>query len=123
MFGTTPCTFDDTKAFSHAMAMLLEREDPAHVTSVMRTDLRVGKVFIDWSQNDEHKTTVCPYSLRARAYPTVSTPVTWEEVEAAVASRDPDRLRFEAPDVIKRVQRLGDLFEPVLTMKQRLPRT
>ena len=118
----TPCTFDDTKAFSHAMAMLLEREDPGHVTSVMRKDLRVGKVFIDWSQNDEHKTTVCPYSLRARAHPTVSTPVTWDEVEKAMEAGEPDRLRFEAADVVARVEKLGDLFEPVLTLKQKLPK-
>jgi bifunctional non-homologous end joining protein LigD len=118
----TACTFDDTKAFSHAMAMLLEREDPKHVTSVMRKDLRVGKVFIDWSQNDEHKTTVCPYSLRARAHPTVSTPVTWDEVEEALELGKPERLRFEARQVIDRVLKHGDLFGPVLTMKQKLPR-
>jgi bifunctional non-homologous end joining protein LigD len=118
----TACTFDDTKAFSHAMAMLLEREDPDHVTSVMRKDLRVGKVFIDWSQNDEHKTTVCPYSLRARTHPTVSTPVTWDEVEKAMEAGEPGRLRFEAKDVVERVEEMGDLFEPVLTMKQKLPR-
>jgi bifunctional non-homologous end joining protein LigD len=118
----TPCTFDDTKAFSHAMAMLLEREDPGHVTSVMRKDLRVGKVFIDWSQNDEHKTTVCPYSLRARSHPTVSTPVTWDEVEEAMELKKPQRLRFEARQVVERVDKHGDLFEPVLTMKQKLPR-
>jgi bifunctional non-homologous end joining protein LigD len=118
----TPCTFDDTKEFSRAMAMLLEREDPEHVTSVMRKDLRTGKVFIDWSQNDEHKTTVCIYSLRARAHPTVSTPVTWDEVEETLESGDPTNLRFEAHDVIARVARHGDLFEPVLTMKQKLPK-
>src|SRR5688572_6896638 len=118
----TPCTFDDTKAFSHAMALLLEREDPEHVTSVMRKDLRVGKVFIDWSQNDEHKTTVCPYSLRARTHPTVSTPVTWDEVEEAMEAGEPGRLRFEARDVVERVEAMGDLFEPVLTMKQKLPK-
>jgi bifunctional non-homologous end joining protein LigD len=118
----TPCTFDDTKAFSRAMAMVLEREDPEHVTSVMRKDLRTGKVFIDWSQNDEHKTTVCVYALRARAHPTVSTPVTWDEVEQTLKSGDAGRLRFEAPDVIDRVKRLGDLFEPVLTLKQKLPK-
>jgi bifunctional non-homologous end joining protein LigD len=118
----TACTFDDTKAFSHAMAMLLEREDPQHVTSVMRKDLRVGKVFIDWSQNDEHKTTVCPYSLRARSHPTVSTPVTWGEVEEAMELGKPERLRFEARQVVDRVMKHGDFFEPVLTMKQKLPK-
>jgi bifunctional non-homologous end joining protein LigD len=117
----TPCTFDDTKAFAHALAMLMEREDPEHVISTMRKDQRVGKVMIDWSQNDEHKTTVCAYSLRAREHPTVSTPVTWTEVEATLKSGDAKKLRFEAHDVIKRVERDGDLFEPVLTMKQKLP--
>ena len=119
----TACTFDDTKAFSHAMAKLLEREEPKHVTSVMRKDLRAGKVFIDWSQNDEHKTTVCVYSLRARTHPTVSTPVTWDEVESVLASRDPSRLRFEAFDVVERIERVGDLFAPVLTLKQKLPKS
>jgi bifunctional non-homologous end joining protein LigD len=78
-------------------------------------------VLIDWSQNDEHKTTVCAYSLRARMRPTVSTPVTWKEVEDALAAGDPDRLIFEAGDVIERVRKIGDLFEPVITLKQRLP--
>jgi bifunctional non-homologous end joining protein LigD len=89
----------------------------------MRKDLRVGKVFIDWSQNDEHKTTVCPYSLRARAHPTVSTPVTWDEVEESLELGKPERLRFEARQVVDRVRKHGDLFEPVLTMKQKLPRS
>jgi len=87
----------------------------------MKKDLRHNKVLIDWSQNDEHKTTVCAYSLRARVRPTVSTPVTWKEVEDALKAGDPDRLIFEAGDVVERVRRVGDLFEPLNTLKQRLP--
>ena len=117
----TPCTFDDTKAFAHTLAGMFERDDPRGITSAMRKDLRVGRVFIDWSQNDEHKTTACVYSLRARPRPTVSTPVTWAEVEQALKSGDPRKLVFEAPDVVKRVGALGDLFAPVLSLKQKLP--
>src|SRR6184192_105815 len=80
----TPVTYDDTKGFSHALARLLEKQHPKEVVSVMTKDLRKGKVFIDWSQNDEHKTTVSVYSLRAREEPTASTPVTWDEIEAAL---------------------------------------
>src|SRR5205807_753960 len=78
-----PVTYDDTKPFAHALAQLLERRHPELVVSSMAKDLRRGKVLIDWSQNDPHKTTVCVYSLRARPRPTVSTPVSWDEVEAA----------------------------------------
>jgi bifunctional non-homologous end joining protein LigD len=115
-------TFDDTKSFARAVAELFEREDPERVTSNMKKALRKDKVFIDWSQNDEHKTTVCAYSLRARPRPTVSTPVTWKELEAAFAARDPSGLVFEARDVLARVKRRGDLFASVLTLKQKLPR-
>jgi bifunctional non-homologous end joining protein LigD len=78
---------------------------------------------MDWSQNDPHKTTVCVYSLRAREHPTVSTPVTWDEIAKAVKKKNPDALIFEAPDVLKRVEKLGDLFAPVLILKQKLPGT
>jgi bifunctional non-homologous end joining protein LigD len=87
----------------------------------MSKHARTGKVFVDWSQNDEHKTTVAVYSLRAREHPTVSTPVTWEEVERAFKKKDAGLLVFEAPQVVARVEKLGDLFEPVLELKQRLP--
>ena len=87
----------------------------------MKKSLRTGKVLVDWSQNDEHKTTVAVYSLRAREHPTVSTPVTWEEVERALKKKDARLLVFEAPQVVARVEKLGDLFEPVLELKQRLP--
>src|SRR4051812_21014153 len=118
----TPVTFDDTKIFSRAVAQVLEKEDPAHITTNMKKDLRKGKVFVDWSQNDRHKTTVCAYSLRARSRPTVSTPVEWAELERALKKKDASALVFETADVLKRVKKKGDLFEPVLKVKQKLPR-
>lgn len=117
----TPVTYNETKPFAHAMAKLLEQQHPNEVLSVMTKDLRAGKVFIDWSQNDDSKTTVCVYSLRARPRPTVSTPVTWEEVEAVVASGNPDELAFEAADVLARVEADGDLFSALCELEQTLP--
>jgi bifunctional non-homologous end joining protein LigD len=119
--NTPGVTYDDTKGFSHALAQLLEKQHPKEVVSVMRKDLRKGKVFIDWSQNDEHKTTVCVYSLRARPEPTASTPLTWDEIEAAHDAGDADALKFEAPEVLERVTKHGDLFAPVVALEQRLP--
>jgi bifunctional non-homologous end joining protein LigD len=104
-----------TKALSHALARHLEAQHPQLIVSQQKKELRKGKVLIDWSQNDEHKTTVGVYSLRARERPTVSTPVTWEELE------DPESLVFEAADVLERVERHGDLFAPVVEMRQELP--
>jgi len=83
--------------------------------------VRTNKIFVDWSQNDQHKTTISVYSLRARENPTVSTPVRWEEVEQALKKKDASRLVFEAKDVLARVEKMGDLFEPVQTLKQKLP--
>ena len=117
----TPVTFDDTKTFALAVARLLARRKPKQVVSEMNKDLRKGKVFIDWSQNDEHKTTVNVYSLRAMPRPTVSCPLTWDEV-AQVADGDASVARQEARDVLERVERLGDLFAPVLELRQELPR-
>jgi bifunctional non-homologous end joining protein LigD len=117
----TPVTYHETKPFAHAMAKLLEQQHPKDVLSVMTKDLRTGKVFIDWSQNDDSKTTVCVYSLRARPRPTVSTPVTWEEVEAVVASGNPDDLAFEAAGVLARVEADGDLFGALCELEQTLP--
>jgi bifunctional non-homologous end joining protein LigD len=117
----TPTTYDATKLFSHALAQLLEHDHRDLVLSDMSKQARTGKVFVDWSQNDEHKTTVAVYSLRAREHPTVSTPVTWEEVERALKKKDADLLVFEAPKVVARFEKLGDLFEPVLELKQQLP--
>ncbi|HEY8747695.1 MAG TPA: non-homologous end-joining DNA ligase [Tepidisphaeraceae bacterium] len=118
----TPVTFEQTKHFSHAIALLMERENPREVLSVMKRDLRAGKVFVDWSQNDEHKTTACVYTLRARTEPTVSTPVSWDELATALKKKDPARVTFKTADVLKRVEKFGDLFAPVLKLKQRLPK-
>jgi bifunctional non-homologous end joining protein LigD len=117
----TPTSYDVTKPFAHALARLLENEHRDLVVSDMKKQLRVGKVLVDWSQNDEHKTTVSIYSLRARERPTVSTPVTWEEVERTLKKKDAGLLVFEAGQVIERVEKMGDLFEPVLKLKQKLP--
>jgi bifunctional non-homologous end joining protein LigD len=117
----TPTTFDKTKLFSHALAQLLEQEHPDLVVSDMKKRLRTSKVFVDWSQNDEHKTTIAVYSLRAREHPTVSTPISWDEVEKTLKRKDAGLLVFEAKDVVKRFEKMGDLFEPVLELKQKLP--
>ncbi len=117
----TPVSYDDTKPFAHELARLLEAQHRGQIVSDMKKALRVGKVFVDWSQNDDHKTTVCVYSLRAKPRPTVSTPVTWKEVEQCWAKKDASLLVFESDQVLKRVERMGDLFEPVLTLKQKLP--
>lgn len=114
-------TYEKTKAFAHELARRLEREHPDQIVSRMQKSLRKGKVFIDWGQNDDHKTTINVYSLRAKARPTVSTPVTWEEVETALERDAPSRLVFDNDDVLRRVEKQGDLFEPVLHLKQRLP--
>jgi len=114
-------THDGASGFAQMVAQALERHHKDRVTSVMRKDLRGGKVFIDWSQNSRHKTTIAPYSLRARPRPTVSTPVTWEEVEAGAEGED-DLLRFDAGDVLERVGELGDLFAETATLEQELPR-
>jgi bifunctional non-homologous end joining protein LigD len=118
----TPVTYEATKTFSHALAQLLEHEHPKQVLSEMSKQARTGKVFVDWSQNDEHKTTIGVYSLRAREQPTVSTPVTWEEVEAAHKKKKAATLVFEAKDTIARFEKFGDLFAPVLTLRQQLPK-
>ena len=117
----TATTYEKTKPFAHALAEKLEQEYPEQVLSRMQKALRKGKVLIDWSQNDEHKTTVNVYSLRAKEQPTVSTPLAWEEVDAAVQSGDGSRLVFDSLRVLERVEKKGDLFAPVLTLKQRLP--
>ena len=106
-----------TKRLSNALARHLESQHPKLVVSSQKKELRKNRVLIDWSQNDEHKTTVGVYSLRARERPTVSTPLTWDEVEAG----DPDALVFEAEDVLARVEEHGDLFAPVEELEQELP--
>ena len=114
-------TYDQTKAFARAVAGELEKASPQTVVSNMQKSLRTGKVFVDWSQNDDHKTTVCVYSMRAKERPTVSTPVEWDEVEIALKKNQADMLAFEPEDVLKRIDKNGDLFAPVLSLKQNLP--
>jgi len=118
----TPTSYEQTKPFAHALARLLEDQHRELVVSDMKKELRKGKILVDWSQNDEHKTTIAVYSLRAREHPTVSAPVKWEEVEHLLKKKDPTVLVFEADQVIKRVDKMGDLFEPVLELKQKLPK-
>jgi bifunctional non-homologous end joining protein LigD len=117
----TAVTYDQTKPFAHELARVLERQHPDLIVSDMKKVLRTGKIFVDWSQNDDYKTTVCVYSLRAKSRPTVSTPVKWEEVEQCLKKNDPERLVFTGDEVLRRVDKFGDLFEPVLKMKQKLP--
>ncbi len=117
----TPVKYDDTKTFALALAHLLEERHRDMVVSDMKKNIRTGKVFVDWSQNDEHKTTISVYSLRAREHPTVSTPVTWEEVEKTLKKKDASLLVFEAKKAVARFEKMGDLFEPLLELKQKLP--
>jgi len=114
-------TFDQTKQLARSLAERVTREHARHVVYDMKKSLRKGKVLIDWSQNDDHKTTVCVYSLRAKERPSVSTPVTWQELQKALKTNKPEMLAFEADHVLRRVQKMGDLFESVLTLKQKLP--
>jgi len=118
----TPVTYDDTKGLSRSLAQHLEREHADLVTSNMSKAVRKGKVFVDWSQNDEHKTTICVYSLRAKEEPTVSTPVTWNEVKNCLKKKNAELLKFRSDQVLARMEKLGDLFEPVENLKQKPPR-
>jgi bifunctional non-homologous end joining protein LigD len=118
----TPTSYEHTKPFANAVARLLEHEHRDLVVSDMKKAVRTNKIFVDWSQNDQHKTTISIYSLRARERPTVSTPVTWDEVESALKKKDAQRLVFESKDVLARVEQMGDLFAPVQALKQKLPK-
>jgi bifunctional non-homologous end joining protein LigD len=115
----TPCTHEGAADFALAVGQVLERQHRDRVTTVMAKVERPGKIFIDWSQNARFKTTIGVYSMRARPEPTVSTPVSWAEVESCAAGEV--ELKFTFRDVMERVDQLGDLFEPVLTTKQSLP--
>ena len=118
----TPVSYEDTKGLSRSLAQYLERDHPDRVTSNMSKALRKAKVFVDWSQNDEHKTTICVYSLRAREEPTVSTPVTWNEVENCLKKKNAELLGFRSDQVLARVEKQGDLFERIEGLKQKLPK-
>jgi bifunctional non-homologous end joining protein LigD len=117
----TRVSYEQTSPFAKAVAQLLEKETPKQVVSKMAKAERRGKVFVDWSQNHQKKTTIGVYSLRARERPTASLPVSWREVERTAKGGDPEKLRFEIPAAVKRVEKEGDLFEPVLKLKQKLP--
>jgi bifunctional non-homologous end joining protein LigD len=114
-------SYDETKPFAKAIAQLLEKQTPDKVVSKMKKVEREGKIFVDWSQNHRSKTTIAVYSMRARERPTVSTPITWDEVESARESGDASDLVFETSDVLERIDRHGDLFAPVLELRQNLP--
>jgi bifunctional non-homologous end joining protein LigD len=118
----TKISYDETKPFAHALARLLEDQHRDLVVSDMKKAARSNKVFVDWSQNDEHKTTISVYSLRARERPTVSAPITWEEAERAHKKKDPALLVFESRQVLDRIEKMGDLFAPLLSLKQKLPK-
>jgi bifunctional non-homologous end joining protein LigD len=113
--------YDDTKPFARAIAQLLEKQTPKEVVSKMAKVDRKGKIFVDWSQNHPRKTTIAVYALRARERPTASTPITWDEVQGALDKGDPAGLAFEAGEVVERFDEHGDLFAPVLELKQKLP--
>jgi bifunctional non-homologous end joining protein LigD len=117
----TPVTYADTKPFAQAVARHLEGEHPDLVVSKMKKDLRGGKVFVDWQQNEDFKTTVGVYSLRAREQPTASTPLRWEEVEAAADEGDEAALVFDAAATLERAEHHGDLFAAALELEQDLP--
>lgn len=110
-----------TKPFAHAVARLLERDHPDLIVSVMDRSRRANKVFIDWSQNTASKTTVAVYSVRALTQPSVSTPVSWDELDQALTAGDAAALRFDPSQVLDRIDRLGDIQRPVLDLEQELP--
>ncbi|MCK9227398.1 MAG: non-homologous end-joining DNA ligase [Syntrophorhabdaceae bacterium] len=114
-------TFDDTKKFSRTIAEVMQRNYPDNITAVMAKDRRKGKVFINWAQNGASNTTVCAYSLRAALKPTVSTPLTWDEVDDLAAKGHPGRLQFIFSQVVDRAEKYGDLFADVLEQRQKLP--
>ena len=117
-------TYEMTQPFAKTIAELVEQQLPDQVVSAMAKTLRRGKVLIDWSQNSDFKTTVCVYAMRAKdGGPFISMPVTWEELAKAVKSRKAEALFFKPDAAVKRIKRLGDLFAPVLKLKQKLPAT
>jgi len=115
----TPCTHERASDFALAVGQVLERQHPDAVLTTMTKAQRPRKVFVDWSQNSRHKTTIGSYSLRARPRPTVSTPITWDEVSDCADGAA--ALVFEAADVVRRVEEMGDLFADTETLEQELP--
>jgi bifunctional non-homologous end joining protein LigD len=119
----TNVTYVETKVVSKGLAQLFEDRHPDLVVHKQLKELRTGRVLIDWSQNDQYKTTVNVYSLRARKRPTVSTPVSWDEVDKCLKAKDPNVLVFDSEQVMARVKKHGDLFEPVIKKRQKLPKS
>jgi bifunctional non-homologous end joining protein LigD len=120
MAGDDP--MERTRSFASAVAELLQRDDPARIVTVQTKKIRGGKVLVDWTQNHASKTNVCAYSLRAKHdEPRVSTPLAWDEVEAALEADDDGRLSFGPDDVLERVERDGDLWAGALAGGQRVP--
>jgi bifunctional non-homologous end joining protein LigD len=117
----TKVSYEQTSPLAKAIAQLLEKQTPKEVVSKMAKAERRGRVFVDWSQNHQKKTTIGVYSLRARDRPTASIPLHWREVERTAKNGDVKDLRFEIPAAIERVEKQGDLFQPVLKMRQKLP--
>jgi bifunctional non-homologous end joining protein LigD len=118
-----PATYERTKPLARQIAELLEQRMPELVVSRMTKRLRPGKVLVDWSQNDAHKTTVTVYSVRAKEQPTVSTPVSWDEVARCRETGEETGLTFTSDQVLRRAREQGDLFAPVLSLGQELPAT
>jgi bifunctional non-homologous end joining protein LigD len=114
-------TFEDTKAFSKAVAVIMQKHYPGLVTSKMAKQERKGKVFINWSQNDASKTMICVYSLRAREKPYVSFPLEWGELERSAELGDPEKLQVIHSEAVRRAEEKGDLFREVLVKEQKLP--
>jgi bifunctional non-homologous end joining protein LigD len=114
-------TFEDTKQFSKAVAVIMQRSYPDLVTAKMAKEQRTGKVFINWSQNDASKTMICVYSLRGREKPFVSCPLEWRELEHPAGRGDPERLPVMHAEAVNRAEKMGDLFREVLVKKQKLP--
>jgi len=118
----TAVTYEETREFAHQLARKFEQKYPDLCLASMDKSLRGGKVFIDWSQNADFKTTVGVYSLRAKAdQPYVSAPVTWRELKTALTARNRDALFFGPLEAAERAEKLGDVFEPVMSLKQKLP--
>ena len=117
----TEVTYDQTKFFAKAVAQVMEKNYPDRIVSKMDKSIRKGKVFIDWSQNTQHKTTVCVYSLRAQPTPTVSMPVSWEQVEKAITEKNAESLIYDPAQALETLKKQGDIFAEVLTLKQKLP--
>jgi bifunctional non-homologous end joining protein LigD len=114
-------SYEETKPFAHAVARTLERQHPEAVVSRMTRSLRPGKVLVDWSQNSAHKSTVCPFSLRARERPAVAVPLAWNDVEEARERGDTGLLRLEADAALEQADERAKLFEPLIELEQPLP--